>query len=88
MQQNQNRNEVAKLEAEMKSLRKDLQLSRNRLEVAELEVYTLKQYKEVYGDPEILAKVVEVRIVVLPFPNVLFISPYFSAEIERQKCST
>lgn len=55
-----NRNEVAKLESDLKTLQKELQATRNCLEVADLEVYTLKQYKEVYGDPEILNKVVKV----------------------------
>ncbi len=83
MQQNQNRNEVSKLENEIKSFRKELQVTRNRLEVAELELYTLKQYKEIYGDPEILAKAVEVLTIYFKLFCILSKTIYFITEIER-----
>lgn len=53
-QQNQTRSEVAKLEAEIKTLRQELQMSRDRCEAAEREVFILRQYKDTHGDPELL----------------------------------
>ncbi len=53
-QQNQTRSEVAKLEAEIKTLRAELERARDRCEGAEREAYQLRSYKEVHGDPEVL----------------------------------
>lgn len=53
-QQNQTRSEVAKLEAEIKTLRSELERARDRCEGAEREVYQLKSYREIHGDPEVL----------------------------------
>ena len=53
-QQNQTRSEVAKLEAEIKTLRGELERARDRGEAAEREAYQLRSYKETHGDPEVL----------------------------------
>lgn len=53
-QQSQNRSEVAKLEAEIKTLRHELDRSRSISEAAEREAYQLRSYKEIHGDPEVL----------------------------------
>ena len=60
MQQNQTRSEVVKLEAEIKTLRQELQMARDRCEAAEREVYILRQYKETHGDPELLVNALKV----------------------------
>ena len=62
MQQNQTRSEVAKLEAEIKTLRQELQMARDRCDAAEREVYVLCQYKETHGDPERLGNMLKVSI--------------------------
>ena len=61
MQQNQTRSEVAKLEAEIKTLRQELQMARDRCDAAEREVYVLRQYKETHGDPEMLVNALKVN---------------------------
>lgn len=53
-QQNQTRSEVAKLEAEIKTLRVELERARDRGEAAEREAYQLRSYKDTHGDPEVL----------------------------------
>lgn len=53
-QQNQTRSEVAKLEAEIKTLRGELERARDRGEAAEREAYQLRSYKDTHGDPEVL----------------------------------
>jgi len=53
---------VAKLESEIKTLRQELQMSRDRCEAAEREVYVLRQYKETHGDPEVLVNALKVRL--------------------------
>jgi predicted nucleic acid-binding Zn-ribbon protein len=62
MQQNQTRSEVAKLEAEIKTLRQELQMARDRCDAAEREVYILRQYKETHGDPEMLVNALKVSL--------------------------
>jgi len=53
-QQNQTRSEVLRIEAEIKTLRSELQGARERYTAAEQEVYVLRKYKETHGDPEVL----------------------------------
>lgn len=53
-QQNQTRSEVLRIEAEIKTLRSELQGARERYAAAEQEVYLLRKYKETHGDPEVL----------------------------------
>ncbi len=48
------RSEVLKLEADIKSLRAELQTVRERCSSAEQEAYMLRKYKETHGDPEVL----------------------------------
>lgn len=55
-QQDQTRSEVAKLEAEIKTLRGELAASRDRCDAAEREAYQLRSYKDTHGDPEVLVK--------------------------------
>ena len=58
-QQNQNRSELMKLEAEIKTLRGELQTARDRCQSAEQEVFVLRKYKEMHGDPEVLLSTVK-----------------------------
>ncbi len=58
-QQNATRSEVAKLEAEIKTLRGELERARDRGEAAERELYNMKIYKESHGDPEVLANALD-----------------------------
>ena len=60
MHQTQTRTEVIKLEAEIKTLRQELQMLRDRCDAAEREVYVLRQYKETHGDPELLVNALKV----------------------------
>jgi hypothetical protein len=53
-QQNQTRSEVAKMEAEINTLRGELDRARDRCEATEREVYQMRSYKEIHGDPELL----------------------------------
>ena len=58
-QQNQTRSEIAKLEAEIKTLRSELERSRDRCEAAEREADYFRSYKELHGDPELLSNVLK-----------------------------
>lgn len=56
VRENQNRSEVLKLEAEIKTLRSELQVSRERCHQAETEAFNMRKYTETHGDPEVLVK--------------------------------